>query len=225
MERRGMRVNGERLEVGELLHNVAQILKLSLGSVLLYVGVLSGAMIAVDLASPDGGGSTMLVNIASVVAGYLLIRVLVRDAGLAAGFERGFGAYFGLSLLSGLGLLLGFVCLVIPGLILFVRWQPAFAILMSEDDASVSGALEKAWQMTSGQFWPLLAAVLIGAAIMAVALLTYTAFDLGYGVQFEVSVIAGNILLSCASVYLTVLGVAAYALLRTEGQGLEEIFA
>jgi hypothetical protein len=166
------------------------------------------------------------VNILSVAAGYFLLRAVVRNAGLSDGLGgNGFGAYFGLSILYGLCLILGLVFLVIPGLILMVRWQPAYAILMAEGDATVIGAMSKAWDMTGDHFWPLLAATLIGVAMMAVSLVIYISYDLGYATSFEVANVVGNILLTCSSAYFTVLGVAVYSLLRGPGSELDQVFA
>ena len=218
-------MDGEKLDVSEIMRRVTQILRLSSGAVLLFISIVSAATIVVDLTDPDSGWRNLLLNILSVIAGFLLMRAVVRDSGLTDGFVRGFGAYFGLSILMGLALLLGFVCLIIPGLILLVRWQPAFAILMVEENATVTGAMQEAWDMTAAEFWPLLASVLFGIVILGVALLVYVSYDLGYAVPVEFSVVAGNILLTCVTVYFTVLGVAAYSLLRTKQPGLDEIFA
>lgn len=219
-------MESETLEIGEVLQRTAEIVKRSLGSVLLYVVGLSGTTIVVDLTNPESTGLNLLVSIAAFAAGYLLIRAMVREAGLTGDSNGGsFGAYFGLSLLSGLALVVGFACLVIPGLILLVRWQPAFAILMSEGHVSVGGSLSKAWHMTGDSFWPLLAATLIGALMWGLGILGYLAPDLGFGAPFEIPVVVGEILISCSTVYSTALGVAAYSLLRREEPGLAEIFA
>lgn len=59
---------------------------------------------------------------ANVVAGYLLIRALLRGSDLVRpGEEGGFGLYLGVSFLAGLGMFFGFLFLIVPGIVLWVR--------------------------------------------------------------------------------------------------------
>jgi len=217
-------MSGSRLQVSDILDQAGRIVSASRIETALYVGGVSGVSIFVDLTSPDSPGGNFSVNLVLMAAGYLLLRAMVKNAGLGDG-QRGFGAYFGLSLLSGLGILAGAIFLVIPGLILAVRWQPAFGILMAERDAGVSDSLSQSWDLTRGHFWPIFAGVLLGVAIILTAGLVYAGSELSPGISSEFSIVAGNVLLSCGSVYFSGLCLATYSLLRPRVHELDEVFA
>jgi hypothetical protein len=135
-----------------------------------------------------------------------------------------YGAYFGLSLLSGLGIVLGIVLLVIPGIVLLVRWLPAYAILLSED-TDVPEALSQSWERTRSQFWPVLAAVLLVLLLGAASAAIYAASEISSAVPEEAAIIAGNLALTLTSAVFTALGVAVYRLLGAKADTLGEVFA
>ncbi len=146
----------EKLEVGQLLSRTRQMLEMSGSAVVLYVAIVGGLTVAIDFVDNDGGSTNFGVSILNLAGGFLLVRAMLRDAGLIdTSGDAGFGAYFGLSLLSGLAIILGIIVLFVPGVILLVRWLPAFAILIAEADATVTGSMSKAWHMTGPHFWPL----------------------------------------------------------------------
>ena len=108
--------------------------------------------------------------------------------------------------------MLGLVVLVVPGIVLIVRWLPAYAILLSEN-TRVTEALGQSWERTQSQFWPVLAAVLIVFAFGVGAAVLYALSDIAPAVPFEVATIGGNFALSLISAVFTALGVAVYGLL------------
>lgn len=101
---------------------------------------------------------TLMFAVLSVALQYLTTREGLRRCRFGA---RGvhFGAFFLLCILSGIGILLGTVLLVIPGVILFVRWSLAGPILIGSEKG-VTGSLQASWDETRGLFWPILGASL-----------------------------------------------------------------
>jgi hypothetical protein len=67
--------------------------------------------------------------------------------------RRRLWALLGLGILGGLGILLGVVLLILPGLYLYVRWSLATPILIAEGAGPVE-ALTRSGQEVSGRFWP-----------------------------------------------------------------------
>src|SRR6188472_1337621 len=107
-----------KLDVGEILQGTTSTLSSNAGPAAIYVVVLGAVGSAVDL---SGTSANIISTVASVAGGFLLLRaMLVAEGLLDPGASNRFGAYFGLSLLSGLGILLGLVVLVIPGVVLIV---------------------------------------------------------------------------------------------------------
>jgi hypothetical protein len=212
----------EKLDVGEILQGTSATLSASAGPTAIYVLVLGALGTAIDL---YGTSANTVSTFASIGGGFLLLRAMLIGAGLLEpGVANRFGAYFGLSVLAGLGILLGLVLLVIPGIVLLVRWLPAYAILLSED-IKVTEALSQSWDRTRSQFWPIFAAVLIVLALGLVAAGIYASSDISSAVPLEAAMIAGNLALTLTSAVFTALGVAVYRLLGAKSDTLGEVFA
>jgi hypothetical protein len=79
---------------------------------------------------------------------------------------RRYLAAVGLSITAGVGTLIGFLLLLAPGLILFMRWILAFPILLAEE-ADIGECIGRSWNLTKGH-WPALVAIL-GVALLSVA--------------------------------------------------------
>ena len=78
-----------------------------------------------------------------------------------------------MTLLSGLATLLGLLLLLLPGLMLMVRFHFA-ACFIVEEKCSSTAALRRSYDLSKGRFWQMSALVLL-----AVALLRVPAFGLG----------------------------------------------
>lgn len=86
---------------------------------------------------------------------------------LAAGVKR-VPALVAASVLVGLGLGLGMLALVIPGLYLLIRMSLTIAATVIEEKGPVA-ALSRSWRLTAGRFWDLVGylAVMIGLTVGA----------------------------------------------------------
>ena len=85
-------------------------------------------------------------------------RCLLRNDGVEVreGQPRSFyPRAFGQSLLYGVSVILGLVLLVVPGIILALRWSVVLPILISRD-TRVTDSLRQSWKMTSGNELPML---------------------------------------------------------------------
>lgn len=169
-------------------------------------------------------GVSLGVNVASLVAGFMLARAMIDRAGLnTGGHVRGFGAYFGLSILTGLGTVIGLVLLIVPGVLLMIRWLPAFGFLLGAGD-DVSQALSSSWRRTRGHFW----ALFIGAMPLVVLMLLTAG---GYGVSETDGIgpaslwyVLANLCLYGLSLLWTAYGIAAFALLKDNRDELSGVF-
>ncbi|WP_034157953.1 hypothetical protein [Sphingomonas sp. ERG5] len=211
----------EALTVRDIFTRLGELVRENAGLAAGCVVGLVAVNLALDLTIGDAGA--LPAGIASLVAQYVLVRTALDRRGLrdAAG-RNGIGAFWGVNLLSGLGILLGYVLLIVPGVFLTVRWSVASAALLAEDQ-SVSGALGESWALTRPSLWPILAALLVifvPAGVVGIGI-----FVLLIELQPLLSSLILYVLLFSAFVSSWLLSVALYSLLRP-GQGhLSEIFA
>ena len=91
--------------------------------------------------------------IATFILQYFYYSYLLAHRGFSNGRNRLLG-YLGFSILYVIGLVFGFVLLVVPGLILMVRWVAATGFVIGTD-TSVIDSFGKSWNLTSGQSWPI----------------------------------------------------------------------
>lgn len=102
----------------------------------------------------------LLKMVVSIVAGYLLLGVMLRKTGLLSRKgEDVFLTFFGLSLLSGFAVFVGFILLIIPGLFLIARWSIAQPLVVARGDR-VMQALGESWERTRGNEFQILMAML-----------------------------------------------------------------
>ena len=114
-----------------------------------------------------------LLAIPAVIGGYTesLIRAARGDKVeigdfFKAGFNK-FGTLLGAGILFMLGVGIGLICLIIPGIYLMVRWF-FVTYLIVDKDAGVSEAFEKSGEMVSNIFWEVLAVFIINAVIESI---------------------------------------------------------
>ena len=122
------------------------------------VGIRSGVLNAETL----GLAATLyqlLGLVLYVVAAFFLLRQMLEQIGRPA---RGGNllSYVAMSVLAMIGLMIGFVLLVIPALILLVRWSAANGFLLS-GDKGITGALGASWEATGGRGWSIFGAGLV----------------------------------------------------------------
>jgi hypothetical protein len=151
----------ERFSTGRLLGTTFTLLRRGAPRAASAFVAMAALGIVIDSGAVDQTNANALNMVASgvtVAAGYWITKALLEDLADRRLPAR-FPAFFGLSLLSGLGILLGMVVLVVPGIILFIRWSLANPILLGGDE-SVTEAMQHSWRATGLHFWPILVAFL-----------------------------------------------------------------
>jgi hypothetical protein len=166
--------------------------------------------------------SFLVISVTSFMLQYLLTRRAMRAGGLLPGDAPGkVAAFFGLCFLSNLGILLGFVLLIVPGIWLYARWLAAGPILFAED-MTVSEALAASAERTR----PLLGAI-VGATCIVylpflIALITSIVGEEATILSVGAS-LAINLGLTVSQIAGWYLAVAIYRALRP--QPLADVFA
>ncbi len=180
---------------------------------------------ALDLSNQgESGGGMLALNAAGLVAGFALCRAMLDKSGLrsiTAG--KSFGAYFGLCIVTGLGTVMGFLLLIVPGVVLLIRWLPAFGFLLGEGEG-VSQSLSSSWNRTRGHFWVLLAGSVMPFLLLALAGGSYVMVGMGSAVPDSVWLIAANLAIYASTAGWSAYGIAAYALLKDERNALSDVF-
>jgi hypothetical protein len=213
---------GKRL--GQIMDESTRLARAAWLAALAYVVVLTGVGMFVDQTS-DLSASNFIFSAISIAMGFVLTVQLLREGGLVPrGLAGGFGGYFGTSLLSGLGIVLGTLLLIIPGLVLFVRWSPAYGYVLGEGEG-VTDALGKAWAATGAHFWPLLLAFLPAIALTIGGTVIYILGSNDDGTMTLAASAFANLAVTLGAAAITVVGIASYALLRDRGEALAEVFA
>jgi hypothetical protein len=184
---------------------------------------LSALGIASDLYNPEALTSLPL-SIASAVAQFIVVRAALERPGLVRRSGRAVGAYIGMSILTNIGIILGLILLVIPGLVLAIRWSIAVPIVLAEEQGA-GDSMSESWARTKGHAVPVLIAYLVPLGLLIGSLGIYAIGDPEAAQIPLMTSIAGNLCGNAFSVMTWLLSVAIYSVLTPRTDPLEEIFA
>lgn len=169
------------------------------------------------------GLSGVAALVAQTVGGYLILeRMLELRGRLGPGGMR-IWAYFGLTIVTGFGMIFGLVLLIVPGLILAVRWSAASSFLIARR-AGVIEAMAASWDVTRGHGWPIFLAGLVCflLTLVPIAVLSGVIEVMGAG-PIGVAIEAG--FTEAVSSVIFPFGIAVFILLDEGTQEIEEVFA
>jgi hypothetical protein len=155
-------------------------------------------------------GGELLKAVIGIVAAYFLIVPMLRRAGLHTRSDAdAFLPFVGLSVLSTLGVLLGFIAFIIPGLFVMARWSIAQPLLVGRG-AGVMEALGESWERTRGsEFSIIIAALALALAPIVVMIATAVFFEETSPVRIGVTQLASS---AMSAIFLG-MGVAIYGLM------------
>jgi hypothetical protein len=181
------------IELGPLLRDTVRLMVQSGWRLFVAMAVLTMMSLFADLSVDPANqrGVDLLIGGATLFFQIWLTVSLLAAHGQRRG-RRGVGTVFGISILNGLGVLLGLVLLVIPGIVLLVRWTIAIPYALGED-AGVTDSLQGSFEETRGAFWPILLALLVAYLPCLLALGT-AAFYEGEGITIATSLISNGLI-------------------------------
>jgi hypothetical protein len=219
-----------KLSFNEVIGATFALMASDLPMVLGAIAVIAAASTLLDIASVT---LSNFLAIPVLVAQYYLIRRLIERQGLQTA-ERmgGFGWFFLLGIVTSLGIGLGLVLLILPGIYLSARWSMANAALIAENQG-LGQAMARSWEASRDHVlpialtWALITLPLIagGLALGGVGAMTERA---GGSVQVSIVVLdaVSNLLLYASQVAGWYFGVALYQLLAAPAETrLDEVFA
>jgi hypothetical protein len=137
-----------------------------------------------------------------------------------------FGAIWGMNILAGLGMLLGLVLLIVPGIYVGVSWMVALPVLMIEK-ARVTDSLQRSWRLSQGQRWRLagLLGIMIGGGLLALLLMMIPMIVIGVvsgegAVDPLTDFLLSPLFVTVVSIFLAVGSAATYVELRRAVEGV-----
>jgi hypothetical protein len=155
----------------------------NVGPMLLLALVIFAVNIAFGLVGNtiDSTFGSIVFQLLSFIVGIILAMGLIR-ASLAVCEGRtpqvsmlfetdGFGPYLVASILVGLGVFVGLILLIIPGIILAVMWQFFGYAIVQEPTTRATDAITRSAEITRGYRWPLFGLILLLLLINLVGLL------------------------------------------------------
>ncbi len=204
------------LKVGRLINKTLDVLEKNWVVALIFIvgiAAINAGMAYVGLtrtAILQQLGLTAASIVIGVFVNFFLITTLLKRTGLMAEGEGGhLIPFLGLSVLHSLGVGLGFVLLIIPGLFVMARWSVAQPIFLSRG-GGVMNALKQSWEQTRGNEFPIIVAGLALAII-------FIAISIGAPFLVGAESILGLIVAQGAGAVMTVIfasfGVVLYGLL------------
>ncbi len=193
------------------------------GELLIVILGLTALGIATDHSGSPG--MVLGLSVLQLAGGYwLTIRLMEKGGLLPNGLDRGFGSYFGLGIVANMAVAFGLLILVIPGIILLIRWLPAYGFMFGERLGAMQ-ALEQSWKATKPHFTALLVAALPSIGLFLVAMATSVVPEYFSGLPLIVNSTISNFVIYLNVGIWTLLGLAAYSLLSVDHAGVTEVFA
>jgi hypothetical protein len=197
---------GSRLEAGAVIRRVLQIyvdqapvLMPAAAVVFVFTGVLRGVLVA------SGGGLSLLALLIGLVAGMLFTGMVVelvadvqdgrRDATpgqLLRAVTPVLGQLIAVGIVAGIGVVIGLILLIIPGLVLLTVWSVAAPVVVLERPPGLQ-ALGRSRELVRGNGWPVFWVILVLDILVAIVAgaLDLGAYAAGTGAGIVVTVIVG----------------------------------
>ncbi|MBW3561234.1 MAG: hypothetical protein KY437_01930 [Actinobacteria bacterium] len=142
------------------------------------------------------------------------------DPGIAGTYRYAFGRIGPLLLvilLMTIGILLGFIALIIPGLILLVRWYFAPTIVVVEDERGTD-AIKRAWRLSSGHFWKIVGTVLLAGILAGIVA---TIISLPFQGPYVIRSLGESIASVITQPFTSIVGVMLYFDMRIRKEGFD----
>lgn len=237
---------GERFRIGRVFHDSFAVIGrnpvLCIGLALIFAGLPQFAIRFMVLKSivrfvrysPQHiafiVGAALVAMILAAVMQAALVRVTIEDLnGKRPSLGDCIGTAFilllptiGIAVLAPLGAALGLLLLIVPGVILFLRWSVAVPVLVQER-LGVFGSMTRSSELTKGNRWPLfwLWIILIGVAMA----LQFALEQVMPAVGPTAAISLDAVVTAVVSMLTTIAPAVSYAELRRvkEGTSVEEL--
>jgi hypothetical protein len=186
------------------------------------LGIVAGFSL-LDMVS--SGASNAINLVVTIFIQYQIVERMLADRVPSELRRHCYGAMFIAGLLGGLGTLVGFVLLIVPGLFLIAAWSVTTPFIVIEDKSGTA-ALGASWRATAASRVSIMLVVLLGIALLGVG---FAGLFLFTGLSENALGVAGTIYVNLLATAVTVAGwvlaVAVYRLVVPYSGGFREVFA
>lgn len=205
---------------------------------LLAMGLASGVIQAAqkfENAGHYGGAGTVLavtalVMFVSFVIQAVLLRIVLAAEDLVAdNVPLRLGEYFGLSIVLGLAEGLGFLLLIVPGILIMLRWFLAPMYVLSRN-VGISRALEASRDATAGHRGAIFGALMLSGFIYFIPFFAVVEASGGFAVYSKMPTfsplgLANVAVLALIGPLLTAVHIGIFGLLADNSAEFEDVFA
>ena len=212
------------LRIGAIIDKTLGVVERCLVPCLVFFVVLTALNLGIDYVALGRTAPlqqlafSLLKSVVAVVPAYLLLGALLRRTGLLDGKGGDtFLPYFGLSILQSLGVVAGFILIIIPGLFLLARWSVAQPLLVARG-RGIREALGESWERTSGNDLQILTVILV-LIVPLIAISALSALMLGR--DSLTGMIVTHIAGSVVSVLFQAMGVALLGMIEAADRAAE----
>ena len=209
-------------EAGKLLSLTGRLIRLNAMRAILALAVLTAGGLAIDLYAEDPVRMGWILGILQFGFQYVMTGELLADLDRRATEAGGIGSFFLVTLLTWLGIMVGLVLLIIPGVILAVRWSMAGPTILAEP-VGITGAFNKSWEATKDHFWPIF--VVLIATIVPTTIGMIAIFIEPVEARHVPALLVYNIGINIGLILGWHAAVAIYIAAEPQPKRLEEIFA
>ncbi len=202
------------LKIGKIIDKTLGVIEINAVAALVFVLVLAALGTAITFGSASSAplqvaGGQLLRSVMGMVCGYFLLVAMMRRLNLSQAGADVLLPYLGLSVLYSLGVMLGMIAIILPGLFLMTRWSIAQPLLVARG-GGVKASFGESWDRTKGNeisiFVGALALAVIPIALMIAASMFFEKDD-------PVGIVVSEIATSGISLIYLAMGVALYGLL------------
>ena len=210
------------LRIGTIIDKTFGVVGRCLVPALIYLVILTALNSAIAYFSPSTAPvkaqliGALLKFVVGVLGAYGLVEAMVRKTGLRSRTDNeALLPYLGMSVLYILGVMVGFIAVVFPGLFIMARWSIAQPLLVGRGDGPRQ-ALGESWERTKGNEFQILIALLV---LLILPLAITLACSLLFDKTDIVGIVVGQLAASAMGVLQLAMSVALYALLRAVERG------
>jgi Membrane domain of glycerophosphoryl diester phosphodiesterase len=132
---------------------------------------------------------------------------------------RKFGWVLLVSIATGLMVVIGFILLIVPGVILLTRFTVAIPALVIEDRSGIE-AIDRSWHLTKGHFWHVLGTVVVAALIAGVVSGIISTIGVVAGTSWFTGWVFGSIGEIIVAPFSALVSIILYLDLRARTEGL-----
>ncbi|MPS68960.1 MAG: hypothetical protein E2586_10725 [Novosphingobium sp.] len=208
-----------KITFGDITGEAFAILREHKALIIPLVAAMTAGFAVMDLVSDKLGNFSGIIS--SVFVQYIFLEQVLS----VRSERRRFGSMLGASMLAGLGIIVGLVFLVLPGLFVAVRWALAPAYVVTEGQRA-SESLSSSWDATRENWLPLMLVYLV-LAVPSLVILVGIGFSLGFSGATPgwVETVLLNLMVTVFTVGNWAVVAAAFRLLGERRDDLESLFA